>query len=166
MRGPFCVYHAAMTTSQSARSRNYAAAFQMHRAALQDLYAAVPDDRGDFKAWEGGMSFIGLADHLSASVARLPAMLRGEKPESAAGGSSDLAAARQRLSESAGQTAQLLAGMSDEDFDRRISAFGGREMPVGAVMDFIVNHEAHHKGQAWLMARMLGLQPPFFVKLG
>ena len=155
-----------MTTSQSARSQNYVAAFQMHRAALQDLYAAVPDDRGDFKAWEGGMSFIGLADHLSAAVGRLPAMLRGEKPAPAAAGSADLAAARQRLSESAGQTAQLLAGISDEDFDRRVAAFGGREMPIGVLMDFIVNHEAHHKGQAWLMARMLDIQPPFFVKLG
>ncbi|WP_161881329.1 DinB family protein [Deinococcus alpinitundrae] len=155
-----------MTSNPSARSQQYAAAFQMHRAALQELYAAVPDDRGDFKAWEGGMSFVELADHLSASVGRLPAMLRGEKPAPAAAGSADLAAARQRLGESAEQTAQLLAGMSDEDFDRRIPAFGGREMPIGALMDFIVNHEAHHKGQAWLMARMLEIQPPFFVKLG
>ena len=155
-----------MTSNPPTRSQHYAAAFQMHRAALQDLYAAVPDDRGDFRVWEGGMSFAGLADHLSASVARLPAMLRGEKPAPAAAGSADLAAARQRLSESAGQTVQLLAGMSDEDFDRRIVAFGGREMPIGALMDFIINHEAHHKGQAWLMARMLGIQPPFFVKLG
>lgn len=155
-----------MTQSQQARSQHYAAAFQMHRAALQDLYAALPDDRGDFKAWEGGMSFVGLADHLSASSARLPAMLRGEKPALAAAGSADLAEARQRLADNAEQTVQMLAGMGDEDFNRCILAFGGREMPIGALMDFIVNHEAHHKGQAWLMARMLDIQPPFFVKLG
>lgn len=154
-----------MTHTQSPRSQQYAAALQMHRAALQDLYSAVPDDRGDFKAWEGGMSFVGLADHLSATSARLPAMLKGEKPAPAEAGSTDLAQARQRLSDSTQQTLQMLAEMGDEDFDRRITAFGGHEMSIGAVMDFIVNHEAHHKGQVWLMARMLDIQPPFFVKL-
>ncbi|GAA3997518.1 hypothetical protein GCM10022631_05160 [Deinococcus rubellus] len=155
-----------MTSNQSARSQNYTAAFQMHRAALQDLYAALPDDRGDFKAWEGGMSFVGLADHLSATSARLPAMLRSEKPAPAAAGSANMQEARQRLADSSQQTVQMLAEMGDGDFDRHVVAFGGREMPVGALMDFIVNHEAHHKGQAWLMARMLDVQPPFFVKLG
>ncbi len=147
-------------------SQNHVRAFQMHRAALQELYAGLPDEQGHFKAWEGGMSFVGLADHLSASVGRLPAMLRGEKPAPAAEGSADLTAARARLAASTDQLVETLGNLSDEDFSRRIPAFGGREMPIGALMDFVVQHEAHHKGQAWLMARMVGVTPPFFVKLG
>ncbi|WP_420594765.1 DinB family protein [Deinococcus sp.] len=148
------------------RAQSYAAAYQMHRAALHDLYAELPNDRGDFKAWEGGMSFIGLADHLSAASNRLPAMLIGEKPAPAGAGSADINEARQRLSDATEQVVELIGGLSDADLDRHITAFGGREMPVSALLEFIVNHEAHHKGQVWMMARMVGVQPPFFVKLG
>ncbi|TSA86401.1 DinB family protein [Deinococcus detaillensis] len=148
------------------RAQNYINAYRMHRAALQDLYAELPSEQGDFKAWEGGMSFVGLADHLSASTARIPAMLSGEKPAPAAEGSADLASARTRLAASTEQVVDMLSALSDGDFDRHVSAFGGREMPIGALMEFLVQHEAHHKGQAWLMARMVGVTPPFFVKLG
>ncbi|AZI42426.1 DinB family protein [Deinococcus psychrotolerans] len=148
------------------RAQNYINAYRMHRAALQDLYAELPSEQGNFKAWEGGMSFVGLADHLSASTARIPAMLSGEKPVAAAEGSADLASARTRLAASTEQVVDMISALSDEDFDRQVSAFGGREMPIGALMEFLVQHEAHHKGQAWLMARMVGVTPPFFVKLG
>ena len=147
-------------------AQTYANAYRMHRAALQDLYAELPDDQGHFKAWDGGMSFIGLADHLSASAGRVPALLSGEKPAPMGEGSADLNEARQRLSDSTEQVVQTLENLSDEDISRRITAFGGREMPVSALIDQIISHEAHHKGQAWMMARMVGVQPPFFVKLG
>jgi uncharacterized damage-inducible protein DinB len=47
-----------------------------------------------------------------------------------------------------------------------VPAFGGREMPVTALLDMIITHEAHHKGQVWVMARMIGVKPPRFVKMG
>ena len=148
------------------RAQSYASTYRMHRAALQDLYAALPDDQGHFKAWDGGMSFIGLADHLSASASRVPALLRGEKPAPMGEGSADLGEARARLAASGEQVIQTVQGLSDEDISRRITAFGGREMTVSALIDQIISHEAHHKGQAWMMARMVGVTPPFFVKLG
>ncbi|AWN22397.1 DinB family protein [Deinococcus irradiatisoli] len=147
------------------RSQHYLRSFQMHRAALEDLYRELPDEQGQFRAWEEGMSFIGLADHLAGAVERLPAMLRGEAP-SPVEGSADLAAARQRLSRSGEQFAQTLAGLSDEALSGPVTAFGGRQMPVSAVLDFLISHEAHHKGQVWMMARMVGVKPPMFVKLG
>lgn len=39
-------------------------------------------------------------------------------------------------------------------------------MPLYGLIDFMVQHEAHHKGQIWLMARMIGLEPAMFVKAG
>ncbi|MFD1732035.1 DinB family protein [Deinococcus malanensis] len=30
----------------------------------------------------------------------------------------------------------------------------------------MVSHEAHHKGQVWMMARMIGIKPPMYVKMG
>ncbi len=148
------------------RSQHYVRSFQMHRAALQDLYAELPGDQGHFKAWEEGMSFTALADHLSTSLERLESMLSGEAPAPGAEGSADLASARRRLAHSGEQFAAMVSALSDEDLSRRIPAFGGREMPISALLDFIISHEAHHKGQAWMMARMVGVKPPMFVKLG
>ncbi|ADV68626.1 DinB family protein [Deinococcus maricopensis] len=145
-------------------TEGYVRNFLMHRQALQDLLAQIPDNQGSFAAWDGGMSFIGLADHLSGSSARLFSMMRGQPPQPAPT-SATLAEARQHLERTTDATVQALRGMTDEDLRRVIPAFGGREMPVRALVDFIIQHEAHHKGQVWMMARMIGLKPGMFVKL-
>ncbi|GAA5534344.1 DinB family protein [Deinococcus aluminii] len=147
---------------------HYADAFQMHRAALQDLYGLLPDEQGTFAPWEGGMSFIGLADHLAASSQRMLGRLGEEEappPILDTSGSADLPSARSRLQESTENALLTIRALSEEDLSRRVTAFG-REMPVAALLDFLIQHEAHHKGQVWMMARMVGVKPPMFVKLG
>jgi uncharacterized damage-inducible protein DinB len=138
----------------------------MHRAALNDLYALLPDEQAGFAAWDGGMSFTGLADHLAGSSDRMLAMLQGQAPTPRADGSADLPGARTRLLESTETALAAIRSLSDDDMSRRVPAFGGREMPISALLDMIVSHEAHHKGQVWMMARMVGVQPPMFVKMG
>ena len=59
-----------------------------------------------------------------------------------------------------------ISALSTEDLSRRVTAFGGRELPISALLDMVIAHEAHHKGQVWLMARMIGIKPPMFVKMG
>jgi uncharacterized damage-inducible protein DinB len=142
----------------------YANTFMMHRGALLDLLELVPDDRGGFAAWEGGMSFHKMADHLSASINRMPAMLAGEMPAKAEP-SADFATARENMKLSTENARVLLSGLTDEQLGSVIEAFGGRKMPVAALVDFLVMHEAHHKGQLWMMARMIGIEPPRFVKM-
>lgn len=149
--------------SQSTRAVR---AFQSHRAALIDLYDQLPEEQANFAAWEGGMSFVRLADHLSASVNRVPAMLRGEKPDAPGAPSATLSDSRARLQSTLDAFVGTVSALSDDDLQRRIPAFGGREMPVWMLLDFITQHEAHHKGQAWMMARMIGVTPPMFVKMG
>ena len=150
------------------RTQNYLASYRMHRAALQDLYAALPEGQGEFSAWEGGMNFIGLADHLSGSAARTLALAQGQAPAApgSVSPSSDLNEARGRLASSTEQMTAFIAPLSDDDLSRTVTAFGGRQMPISTLLDFNINHEAHHKGQAWMMARMLGITPPMFIKLG
>lgn len=146
----------------------YARSFRMHRGALLDLYAELPQEHGSFAAWEGGLSFIGQADHLAASSLMLLGMVAGEAPQRPAPGpgSANLAEARERLRQTTEQVAGALAALSEEDLARRVPAFGGRELPVAALLDLLLGHEAHHKGQVWVMARMVGVKPPMYVKLG
>lgn len=136
----------------------------MHRAALIGLLEKIPAEKADFTAWEGGMSFTKLADHLSASAGRMGAMMRGtEFPKLEP--SPNLASAIERLKSTHNEAATGLEVMPDEAFAKVIPAFGGREMPISALADFLVQHEAHHKGQVWLMARMIGIEPGMFVAM-
>ncbi|UBV42932.1 DinB family protein [Deinococcus taeanensis] len=148
------------------RSVTLARTFQAHRSALLDLYGQLPGEHGTFAAWDGGMSFIGQADHLSASTHRFLNMLQGQAPTPAPAPSASLEEARARLEASQASATQAIAALTDEDLSRRVPAFGGREMPLGALVETIITHEAHHKGQVWLMARMIGVKPPMFIKMG
>ena len=155
---PEAGYAARMSTEGYVRN------FLMHRQALQDLLAQIPEEQANFAAWDDGMSFIDLTDHLSGSSTRLFNMMRGEQPQPVQP-SASLADARTRLEGTTDATVQALRGMSNDDLSRVIPAFGGREMPVRALVDFIIQHEAHHKGQVWMMARMIGIKPGMFVKM-
>jgi uncharacterized damage-inducible protein DinB len=141
----------------------YVGNFLRHRDTLVDLLERIPADQGEFKAWENGMSFRALTDHLSASSRRVAAMLRGQSPEKLEP-SVDLAAAIERLRESTVTTVATLETLTDDTLVRVIPAFGGQEMSVRALIDFVIAHETHHKGQVWMMARMIGIEPPMFVK--
>ncbi len=141
----------------------YAQTFMMHRGALIDLLEVIPNDKGGFAAWDGGRSFIDLCDHLSSSGNNMVAMMGGpaaEKHES----SPDLSAAKERLSADTQHVRNALATLTDEHLSSIVEAFGGRKMPASALADFMIAHEAHHKGQVWVIARMIGVQPPMFVK--
>ncbi|MEF2276852.1 DinB family protein [Deinococcus sp. YIM 134068] len=146
----------------------HARTFEMHREALIDLYGQLPEEHGNFRAWEGGMSLIGQADHLAGSSTMLLGMIAGQAPERPAPGtgSASVAEVRERLRQTTDHVAAALRALSPEDLSRRVPAFGGREMPVAALIDSLIGHEAHHKGQVWVMARMVGVKPPMFVKMG
>jgi uncharacterized damage-inducible protein DinB len=142
----------------------YAGNFTMHRAALIEFLEKVPAEKADFAAWEGGMSFAKIADHLSGSSHRMKHMVRGETPEKLEP-SANLSAAVERLKTTHADMVASLGAMPPEMLGQKITAFGGREMPIAALLDFMVQHEAHHKGQVWMMARMIGLEPGMFVKM-
>ncbi|WP_102125884.1 DinB family protein [Deinococcus planocerae] len=149
-------------------SESYARTFESHRGALIDLYAQLPEEHGTFSAWEGGMSLIGQADHLAASSTMMLAMIAGESPARPApgAGSASVAEVRERLRTTTERVAAAIRTLGPDDLARRVPAFGGREMPVTALLDALIGHEAHHKGQVWVMARMVGLKPPMFVRMG
>ena len=142
----------------------YAHAFMMHRAALSELMEKIPEDKGDYAPWSGGRTFIQLADHLSGTAGFLAATARGSQPQQPKT-SANLAEAAEFLKTSGSELQQTLAGLSPERLSEEVN-FLGRNMPLHFLVDFLTNHEAHHKGQLWLMARMVGVEPALFVKLG
>jgi uncharacterized damage-inducible protein DinB len=145
-------------------ANEYLQSWMMHRGAILELLEKLPDDKGDFAAWEGGMTFTKMVDHLSSATLNLTGMMVG-KERVKLEPSVTLSAAASRLQEATQTVQTQLSAMTDDQLSASVSAFG-MQMPAYKVIDFVVNHDAHHKGQLWMMTRMIGLEPPRFVKLG
>ena len=146
-------------------SQEYAQALQMHRAPLLELLGQIPEDKATFAAWDGGKNFLELTNHLTATNVRLIAMMAGEKPISPEP-ATDFTAARTALETAGTNLTDTISQLSSEQLESVVDAFGGMKMPVHKLLDFAREHDAHHKGQLWTMARMIGVQPPMFVKFG
>ncbi len=58
------------------------------------------------------------------------------------------------------EAVDLLAGLSDQDLKRRCITPGGASIPVWKWLRAMVEHEAHHRGQIYLMLGMLGITTP------
>lgn len=155
-----------MTHTTPTQAQQLAQRFAAHRGALTDLYAQLSPEHGAFSPWPGAMTFTALADHLSAAALGFVGGLNGTPPSRDVTPSASLDEARARLSSSHEAVQGALACLSDEDVQRTVPAFGGRQMPISVLAGMMSDHEAHHKGQAWVMARMVGVQPPFFMRMG
>lgn len=145
-------------------AQEYAQAFMSHRGALLDLLNQLPGEQATFSAWPGGMSFWQLTDHLSGSAMRMGALLAGQTPEKPQA-SESWNAALERIHTNTQATYAALAAMTPEQLLSSVPAFGGNLMQVSRLVELLIGHEIHHKGQVWLMARMIGLEPPRYIKL-
>ena len=143
---------------------HYLRSFLAHRNALIGLYAELPEDRRDFAAWEGGLSFLGQAQHLSTSSLRILTMVGGPEVQPQADATT-LADVKSQLEQSRDHVARAIADLTGADLERVVPAFGSIPLKVAALLDMLIGHEAHHKGQVWQMARMAGLKPPRYVNL-
>ena len=142
----------------------FAQNFINHRSALLDLLEHIPEDQGDFTAWEGGMSFKGLLDHLNSSSVRMRSLMLGQKPEPTQP-SAHFAEARENMKKGALEVQNFLSSLTEAQLSQVVTAFGGAQMPISTLTGMMIAHEVHHKGQIWMMARMIGVQPPMFFKL-
>lgn len=147
------------------QAQRVASLFAAHRSALTALLAEIPEEQATFAPWEGAMDFVTLGDHLDASGRGMAGAMNGQAPSREVRRSASLQEVRARLQESGAQVRELLAGLSDADLAREVPAFGGRVMSLAALSDMLISHEAHHKGQLWMMARQIGVKPPFFIQL-
>lgn len=91
-------------------------------------------------------------------------VLQGERPDWDFRQFPDLAAIRQQAARVRDATEGWLAGLTEEDLDRKaaIRYSDGTEVRftlAKAVMHLIL-HDAHHRGQVSSLARQLGYEPP------
>ncbi|PYE49919.1 DinB family protein [Deinococcus yavapaiensis] len=143
---------------------DYVQMFRRHRDALVDLLERLPDESGDTTFWEGGMSITQLVDHLYSTSVGVVDLLSG-RPWGKQSPSPSLNAAVARLRDHTPVVVEALSSLSDDDLQSERTVFGGARWPTYQLIDFHREHEVHHKGQLWLMARAVEVEPPFFVRM-
>jgi uncharacterized damage-inducible protein DinB len=139
----------------------YQAAFPNHREPLLELLEMIPADQGEFKIYSDGQSIRQQVDQLFGFDANVLGALTGSEVSTEA--SSDLRSATARLREATPKIAGLLGAMNTEQLDSSLEV-EGETCKVYQWLDFVREHEVHHKGQLWMAARMLKIEPPYYIK--
>ncbi|MCA9835529.1 MAG: DinB family protein [Trueperaceae bacterium] len=143
---------------------HYSQVFLAHRKALETLLDKLPDDQGEFSSWDGAMSFKTMTDHLTGASLRFAGIASGKATE-AFEPSQNFAEAKARLKASTETVVSSLSAMTDEQLSSMVEALG-TQMPAFTLVDLLREHEIHHKGQLWMMARMIGIEPGRFIFRG
>lgn len=60
------------------------------------------------------------------------------------------------------QIEQLLAQISEARFQETFNLFGQYEFPIIENIQYFIDNQVHHRGQAYVYLRALGIEPPFF----
>lgn len=138
--------------------------FESIRGRTERVVACVPPDRLEWSPAEGAFTFGDVIRHLAATerymfaenVLGRPSRYPGHGRELADGYEAVLAFWRRMH----GEATAIFSGLSPERLAGRCTTPGGVEIPVGKWLRAMVEHEVHHRGQLYLMLRMLGIETP------
>ena len=138
--------------------------FDRIRERTMRVVACVPPDRIEWTYKEGKFTFGDVMRHL-ASIERWMfvenAMLR---PSRYPGHGRDLAdgydAVVAYMQSMHSDSMDILSTLTDEDLDRKCTTPGGADLKVSKWLRAMIEHEAHHRGQLYLMLGMLGVTTP------
>lgn len=136
----------------------------MHREPLHDMLDKVPEGKEATKAFDDGMSISKTAFHILMSAERTASMLTQAAPEKPDPDMS-FTEIKTRLRANTEVLQAALPKLSEEQLNSKISAFGG-EMPTYKLLEIFRDHEVHHKGQLWTLARMADIDPGSLMKFG
>lgn len=128
------------------------------------VLARVPEDRMEWRPAEGAFSFGDLARHLGSVERWMFAENACRRPSRYPGHGAELVEGYERdvgyLMAMHEQAMEIFSALSDEDLQARCVTPGGTELTVWKWLRSMVEHEVHHRGQIYLMLRMLGVETP------
>lgn len=138
--------------------------YERIRERTERVVACIPPERVEWRPEAEAFSFGDVIRHLGAlerymfaeNVQGRPSRYPGHGPELAAGWEGVLAFFRKMHAESVA----IFGDLSTEDLAGRCTTPGGATLPVWKWLRAMVEHEVHHRGQLYLMLRMLGVKTP------
>ncbi|MGV7105921.1 DinB family protein [Flavobacterium sp. U410] len=140
--------------------------WQGHRALTRRVIEVFPEkDFFDFSI--GGMRPFSqlISELLAIAVPALKGIVNREEQlyqEEQSASLTTKAQYLQKWDEATKEINQYWSKLSIEDFEKTFNLFGQYEFPIIENILYFIDNEVHHRGQAYVYLRALGLTPPFF----
>ncbi|MBT9282579.1 MAG: DinB family protein [Hydrogenibacillus schlegelii] len=135
----------------------------MHREAVIALAEKLPEHTAHWRPWANGFTTLQLLHHIAWATDFFLSAIEGRERHNVEMPSSVQEAVRM-LADLKERQAASIAGYTEDILGKvvEISVLGVKE-PAVDILHRMIYHEAHHKGQLWVYARMMGIEPPFYV---
>jgi len=138
--------------------------FENIRVRTRRVIACIPEDRMEWRPAAAAFSFGDLIRHLGAierwmfaeNVSGRPSRYPGHGRELADGHEAVLA----YLDRMHAEAMALIGALAQEALASSCTTPGGATMPVWKWLRAMVEHEVHHRGQIYLMLRLIGVETP------
>ena len=132
---------------------------------LLDLANAVPAEKYSWRPAPGVRSVGEVYVHVAGGNYMIPSFMGVKPPEGINRDMEKTVTEKGKvvdvLKKSVENVKTMAAGMSDADLEKKVKAFGGREMSQRQLMLIILNHMHEHLGQSIAYARSNGVTPPW-----
>ena len=137
------------------------------RGRTKRVAQAIPDDRMDWSYMPGKFTFSGIIRHLATIERYMYAETVQGKPSSYPGYDRDLQKDGENplefMNRLDAESVEIFSRLSDEDLTRKCVTPAGSSITIWKWLRAMVEHEAHHRGQLYMMLSMLGVAtPPLF----
>lgn len=153
-----------LTTTQIITSNDLLKHWQGHRALTRRVIELFPEQ--DFFNFSiGGMRTMSQLtnEFLAMEAPGLKAIVnREECPYTERGNFKTKAEYLEQWDKDTQDINQYWTQLKDEDFAQNFKLFGQYEFPVVQNILYFIDNGVHHRGQAFVYLRALGITPPFF----
>lgn len=144
---------------------HYIKLLEMYTSGTMKVLEGIPEDRFEWRPWKGAFSFKGTIGHMISDelqfVRAVSESLGLPKPETEAKPKGTLREEVGRFWEIHRQTVSLVNSLRDEDLEKKVKMYGGQwEATIYEVLQGILEHQVHHRGQLVVYFRILGMEPP------
>lgn len=145
--------------------------WERHRSVTQEIFQMMKNEHLHFQAWEKGMSIQTLALHMAISAHMFVKSIHmkeflppdpNELPDI-----QTMQELNRFFFDMTEKTKDIFISLTEEDLEKEIDVTRmlGRNISGKSMLHILLEHEIHHKGQLFVYARILGLDPlPLFMK--
>lgn len=139
--------------------------WQGHRGLTRRVIDAFPDDKLFTYSIGGMRPFSTLAmEFIGMAVPTLQGVITREWKSYSPGEVKTKADILRLWDEATAEINRLWPTIPAERFQETDKAFGQWEMPIFALLFYVVDNEIHHRGQGYVYLRSLGIEPPAFYE--